>query len=241
MSYAVISDVHSNLHALTAAFDDIKKRNVDEVFFIGDAVGYGPQPDKCIDLLKKNCKVLLAGNHDWAVIGYTDVEYFNEYAMKAVIWTQNVITEEHFNDLESFSIVKSVKELDTFLVHSTPKDPEKWSYLFTLDDAKANFNYFKQRLCFIGHSHRPVIIEMNKSGELLIFEGGATLNDNSRYIINTGSVGQPRDNDPRLSYVLVSDESIQVVRVEYDIKKTQDEMLKCGLPDRLIQRLSFGV
>ncbi len=241
MAYAVISDIHANLHALNAVLRDIEKRNVDEIFFTGDIVGYGPRPDVCIDIIKKNCKILIAGNHDWAVIGYTDIEYFNEHAAQAVVWTQNVISNEHIKDLENFSLIKSSKENNAFFVHSTPKEPEKWSYIYSLDVAEVNFRFFKQQLCFVGHSHRPVILEKNAAGEIKINEGHATINSDSRYIINSGSVGQPRDGNSRSAYSIVRDDFIEIVRVEYDIKKTQQEMAQVGLPDRLIERLSYGM
>ncbi len=240
MSYAVISDVHSNLHALNAVLFDIRTRGIDEIYFVGDAVGYGPQPDTCIEALKSNCNILLAGNHDWAVIGYTSIQYFNEYARRAVIWTQENISSESFEDLEKFMIAKTLKEKDALLVHSTPKDPEMWHYLFTLSDAEKNFNYFKEKICFIGHSHSPIIIERNDSGEILVYAYSVEFKNERQYIINVGSVGQPRDGDPRASYAVLNDESVEIVRVEYDIKKTQEEMEAADLPRMLIDRLSYG-
>ncbi len=241
MPYAVISDVHSNLHALHAVIRDIESRNIDEIYFSGDAVGYGPQPDTCIEIIKNHCKILIAGNHDWAVINYTDITYFNEYARKAILWTQHTISEKYINDLQEFHLVKSSKDRNAFFVHATPKDPENWHYLLSLYDAEVNFRYFHQPLCFLGHSHTPVIVERLFSGELLVHKNYVEVKQQSRYIVNVGSVGQPRDGDPRASYAIVHDNAIEIVRVQYDIKKTQEEMERAFLPQRLVERLSSGL
>ncbi|MBF0343875.1 MAG: metallophosphoesterase family protein [Nitrospirae bacterium] len=240
MAYAVISDVHSNFHALDTVLKDISSRHIEEIYFVGDAVGYGPQPDLCIDLLKANCEILIAGNHDWAVLGYTSIEYFNIHAVEAVLWSRNVITEEHIQDLEKFNLLKSSEKRNALFVHATPKDPENWDYLFSVKDAEINFENFHQKFCFIGHSHTPVIIELPQSGEVLVHRAKIEINGTSRYIINDGSVGQPRDGDPRASYAIVDDSSIEIVRIQYDIAKTQREMEAAKLPFRLIERLTYG-
>ncbi|MEW6068917.1 MAG: metallophosphoesterase family protein [Nitrospirota bacterium] len=241
MYYAVISDVHSNLDALEAVFNDIKKRKIEKIFFIGDAVGYGPDPNECIDILVKRCKILLAGNHDWGVLGLTDISYFNEYARYAVEWTKEVLTESNIKLLQSFHVKKEVKNDDMLLVHSTPKNPEEWHYLLTLWDAELNFQYFENRFCFIGHSHKPVIIERFPSGELGVHKETTRFKKTNRYIINAGSVGQPRDGDPRACYAIVDDEKIEIVRIPYNIKAVQEKMKKRHLPGPLIERLSRGV
>jgi diadenosine tetraphosphatase ApaH/serine/threonine PP2A family protein phosphatase len=241
MSYAIISDVHANLHALEAVLVDIKARGIHEVHFGGDAVGYGPKPNECIRLLKAECKTLIAGNHDWALIGYTDIEYFNRYAAAAILWSRGVVTQEHFGDLTALKILKSLEEHDALLVHSTPLEPENWNYLFSPDDLEKNFLHFTQKICFVGHSHFPVIVEKQADGELSGYKNRIEFNDSCRYIINVGSVGQPRDHDPRAAYAVLDDNAVEIVRVEYDFKKTQKEMTDAGLPDKLIDRLSHGV
>jgi predicted phosphodiesterase len=241
MPYAVISDVHANLHALIAVLADIKKRKISEIFFTGDAVGYGPRPNECIDLIKANCKITLAGNHDWAAVGYTDITYFNQYAKHAVAWTTQELSDEHFNSLTNFNLIKSSKDHDALFVHATPHEPERWSYIFSVEQVEENFARFTQSLCFIGHSHLPVIFELSNSGELFIHKDLVSKNIGSRYIVNTGSVGQPRDNDHRSSYGLVYEDRIEIIRVSYNIKKTQAEMKSAGLPEMLINRLSVGM
>lgn len=240
MHYAILSDVHSNLEALDAVLKDIRKRKINEILFLGDAVGYGPNPNECIELLKDKCKVLLAGNHDWGVLGLTDIEYFNEYARAAIEFTKGILTEKNRKALNTFPIIKNMKKENMLLVHSTPKEPEKWHYLLTLWDAEMNFHYFNQRICLLGHSHQPFIIERVPSGEMVTRKSKAKLGESERYIINVGSVGQPRDRDPKTCYAIIDDEKVELVRVPYDIETTQKKMMKEGLPLPLIERLSRG-
>jgi len=239
--YAFISDVHSNLEALCAVFDNIERRGVSDVCFIGDAVGYGPDPNECLDLLKERCRAFVAGNHDWAVLGYTPTDYFNPNARAAIEWTVNVISEEGIAFLKSFGIIKVIPEGRFFLVHATPKDPDSWNYIRTLYDAEVNFHYFEEHACISGHSHMPVIIERLPSGEFLHCRDRVRHSETSRYLINAGSVGQPRDGDPRASYVIISGDDIEIIRVDYDFCKTQIKMREAGLPESLIERLERGV
>ncbi len=238
--YAILSDVHSNLEALKAVLEDIEKRDIKNIIFLGDAVGYGPDPDAVVSILKDKCLCLLAGNHDWAVIDYTPSEYFNEAARAAIEWTKEQITKETFETLKGFQIVKVIEDDSLFCVHSTPKDPDAWNYLLTIEDAEINFHYFEEQFCFVGHSHRPFIVEKLPTGELLTYKDRVDIKSTSRYIVNAGSVGQPRDGDPRAAYALLSEDVIEIVKVEYDIKLTQKKMLKEGLPEMLIERLERG-
>jgi predicted phosphodiesterase len=239
MRYAVLSDVHSNLEALEAVLKDIDQRKIGDILFLGDAVGYGPNPNECIELLAKKCKILLAGNHDWGAIGLTDITYFNEYARYAVEWTSKVITEKNKKILKSLPVQMELKDDDILLVHSTPRDPHEWHYLLTLWDAEINFHYFHNHFCFLGHSHQPFIIERLPSGELITYKDGIRTRKSSRYIVNAGSVGQPRDGDPRACYTIL-DEEIKLMRIPYDIVSVQDKMKILHLPYPLIERLSAG-
>jgi len=240
MRFAVISDVHANLEALEAVLKDIRKRRVEGILFLGDAVGYGPNPNECLQMLSDNCRILLAGNHDRAAAGLTDIEYFNEYAKKAVLWTRQVLTEKSRKLIENLPVQQKLKKENVLLVHSSPKEPEAWHYLVTLWDAEVNFQYFDERICILGHSHLPFVIERLPSGEMITYNSTAGLGQNERYIINAGSVGQPRDGDPRACYVLFEGGSSEFVRVEYNIKETQLKMRNAGLPLPLIERLSRG-
>lgn len=241
MRYAVISDVHSNLEAVQSVLEDIKKEGIEEILFLGDAVGYGPDPEECLNILNAECKILIAGNHDMAVIGLTDIGLFNSAARTAIEWTSQRINVNNILLLKKFKISENIPEKDISLFHSTPKEPEKWSYLETNFDAEVNFHYFDSKICFLGHTHKPSIIEKKPSGDMLFHRDDVRLSKASRYIVNAGSVGQPRDKDPRACYCIFDEGLIRFRRIEYDIKTTQDKMTQYGLPDYLIERLSYGV
>ena len=240
MRSAILSDVHANLEALEAVLQDADARKIENILFLGDAVGYGPDPNECVEILMKRCKVFLAGNHDWGVLGQTDITYFNEHARTAIEWTKGVLTKKNLKNLKSFLLQKELEKEDMLLVHSTPKEPEGWHYLLTLWDAEINFHYFSNKYCFIGHTHYPFIIERLPSGDLVTYKEKASKGEMERYIMNVGSVGQPRDGDPRASYAIVDDEKLEIVRVPYDVESVQKKMSKAGLPSLLIERLATG-
>lgn len=240
MRLAVISDVHANVEALEAVLKDIGKRGIGEILFLGDAVGYGPDPNECVELLKENCKVLIAGNHDWAAAGLTDIDYFNEDARAAVLRTKEVLTDKNRKVLAALPVVKNLKKENILLVHSTPKEPEAWHYLLTLWDAEINFSYFDAAICILGHSHQPFVIERLPSGEMVTRRDETDIGENERYIINAGSVGQPRDGDPRACYAVIEERKVKFVRVRYDFERTQKRMREAGLPLPLIERLATG-
>jgi len=240
MYCALLSDVHANFEALDAVLRDVDRRGIPDILFLGDAVGYGPDPNECVDLLVERCKVLLAGNHDRAAIGLQDISYFNIYARNAIEWTMKVLTEKNRGIIGSWPFEEEMKDEDVLLVHSTPKEPSEWHYLLTLWDAETNFQYFDNKFCFLGHSHQPFVIEKVPSGELVTHKDGTRIREGSRYIINTGSVGQPRDGDPRACYAVMNGEDIDIVRVSYDIASVQDKMKKERLPEPLIERILVG-
>jgi diadenosine tetraphosphatase ApaH/serine/threonine PP2A family protein phosphatase len=238
--YAVLSDVHSNVEALEAVLEDIGRRGIREILFLGDAVGYGPDPDVCVALLQEQCGLLLAGNHDWGACGLTDISNFNENARAAILWTRGVLRAEHLAMLGALPVRVELREKNVTLVHSTPWETEKWHYLLYLGDADLNFRHFDTGVCFIGHSHSPVIIEQNASGRITSKKEEASLSTGSRFIINVGSVGQPRDGDPRACYALVVDGRVEFVRVPYRVERTQEKMARAGLPLFLRERLAAG-
>ncbi|MCX8031505.1 MAG: metallophosphatase family protein [Thermodesulfovibrionales bacterium] len=242
MVYAIISDVHSNLEALQAVLEDLKKRAIKELYFLGDAVGYGPDPDECLKILESECLVQIAGNHDKAVLGEISTKNFNLYARKAIEWTQEKINSQSLSLLKKYNLYQSISSKDIFLVHATPKNPDHWTYLQTLAEADENFNCFNQKICFIGHTHRPFIVEKKPSTELVVYNKNIIeLSEGSRYIVNVGSIGQPRDGDPRACYCIYNDGIIEFHRIAYEIKITQKKMLDYSLPDYLIERLSYGL
>ncbi len=242
MRLAAISDVHSNLEALEAVLVDLRNRKITRKAFVGDAVGYGPEPNEVTERIKSECRSgSVAGNHDWAVLGLTDVEYFNPVARAAILWTERAASVETRKTLESWPLAKVLKKDDLLLVHSTPVSPEEWHYLVSPSQAAAFFGSFSERICVVGHSHVPFIAELRTGGEVTAYSGGAELKEGCRYIVNAGSVGQPRDRDPRAAYALFEDDRVEIVRVAYDIAATQKKMAAAGLPEPLIERLSYGL
>ncbi len=244
MMMAVLSDIHANLEALSAVISDTKKRGIKNIIFLGDAVGYGPDPEVVVEILKSECISMIAGNHDRAVIEPELDEYFNEIARLAIVWTRSVLSERVKRFFKNLPFVSRYKhnEIDILSVHASPREPEKWHYILTLRDAQINFYYFNEKICFIGHSHYPFVVERADSGELTVrTDNPFILKDNCRYIINAGSVGQPRDGDPRACYVIFNGREIEFIRLQYDLKKTQKKMKEAGLPAPLIERLEKGV
>lgn len=242
MKYAILSDVHSNLEALESVLQEIRQECPDRKIFLGDAVGYGPDPNRVVELLVGHCDVLLAGNHDWAALGWTDIQYFNPYAQDAILWTQKALTPANLERLKGLKLEWT--EGDLRGAHATPKEPDQWHYLFTLSDATRNFRGFSEKVCFIGHSHVPLFLERDLSGAIHVYpqRESLTLREGCRYIINVGSVGQPRDGDPRACYALYDSEgqTVQWKRAVYDIARVQEKMRRQHLPGYLVERLVQG-
>ena len=243
MRYAIIADIHANLAAFTAVLDDIKRRGgVEEVWCLGDVIGYGPDPHQCIDLLRQYDHVCVAGNHDRAAIGKMGTSYFNPDAAAASHWTAQQLSPDDVAYLESLPLV--IQKDDFTLVHGSPRDPI-WEYLFSTGTAKENFAHFQSPFCLVGHSHMPLIFEYDEAGISFLkkFPSDAILTlAKNRLIINPGGVGQPRDSDPRASYATYDSETrvIRLYRVPYDIGTTQARMAEYRLPGNLITRLSYG-
>lgn len=241
MRYAVLSDIHSNLEALRASIEAISKDSVEAYIVAGDIVGYGADPDECIALTKSlNPSVLTAGNHDWGVLGLLDLEYFNESAREAIVWTKKIIKKEGLDFLRSLELVREGNGFS--VVHGSLLDPEKFSYVISPGDAADMMNLMKQPVSFIGHSHTVEIYYGNEKTLKHASEGVVKIDRKLKYVINAGSVGQPRDGDPRASYVIYDDErhTAEIKRVEYDIPRAQKKIIDSGLPERLALRLSKG-
>ena len=241
MKAAIISDIHSNLEALRAVIKDIKKRRIKRIFCLGDLVGYGANPNECVELCTKESKFLVAGNHDWATLDKTDVSVFNPVAAEAIRWTQSNITKSNIALLKKYELTARVDSI--LLVHASPMKPESWSYLFSLEEFKQQFEFFSEQVCFVGHSHIPSAVFQDANGYTdFLRDNPFPLIDTRRYIVNTGSVGQPRDADPRASYAIFdgNKKSIEIVRLDYNIPLAQQKVLDAGLPDVLAERLLTG-
>ena len=241
MRYAIFSDIHSNIEAFDAVLEDIKNTGVDKRLFLGDVVGYGPNPNECIERLLEVSDITLGGNHDWAVVGKTPDDYFNPFAKEAVEWTRSQLKDEH----KEFLLRTSASDIvDGFQVaHSSPYNPEEWRYILSYHDASENYDYMQSNLCFIGHSHQPVVIEfLGKEDVEASRVQFKELDKEKKCIVNTGSVGQPRDANVKSCWVLYDSEnhSVEYRRVTYDVAAVQAKMEKIGLPRYLIDRLGIG-
>lgn len=242
MKIALISDIHANMEALENVLRDIDKQGVEKIHFLGDAVGYGCNPDECVKKINQYCDIKILGNHDYALMGLESIESFNHAAKISMKWTQSRAKKKTVSIMTDFEMETDF--LDFHLVHSSPKIPEQWNYILSPDQASAEFKEFSQTVCFIGHSHIPTVFKMTKENtvyqnEIIEIE----LEEDCRYIVNVGSVGQPRDNDPRACYMIANTETNTLAyrRVEYDVSKTQTKMREASLPEFLIERLAIGV
>jgi predicted phosphodiesterase len=237
----VYSDVHSNIEALKAVEEAINKEGDAQKIFIGDVVGYGADPNECVERVGAFADHALAGNHDHAVLDLTDSSGFNPYAKAAISWTKEAITPASVKYLKSLEIKKILGEVS--FVHSTPYQPEKWNYILTLQSASFNFDYFDSRICFIGHSHVPIILTRNSHRKCYIHDGlHLEAKEDCKYIVNIGSVGQPRDGNPQACYAVYDpeEETVQIKRVSYDVSVAQKKIIDVGLPRYLADRLQSG-
>lgn len=240
MRYAVFSDVHSNLEAFEAVLDAAKTSRVDSYLFIGDIVGYGADPSPCIALLRSLACPVVAGNHDWASVEKTPTEYFNEAAAEAVLWTRERLSEFERAYLCGQGLVHETPHF--CLVHGTLDHPEEFDYMTDGGRAARTFYLLRQQICFVGHSHMPGVFV--DDGEKVTYHGTEkiAIEAGRRYIINDGSVGQPRDGDPRASFCIYDTEasSVEFRRVPYDIASAQKKIRQAGLPGILADRLFLG-
>jgi diadenosine tetraphosphatase ApaH/serine/threonine PP2A family protein phosphatase len=244
MRILIVSDIHSNVVALEAVL--AAAGAYDALWCLGDTIGYGPRPNECVDLIRANADVCISGNHDLACLAKIDLRDFNPDARKANIWNGDQLTELNRTWLETLPAATAINGRFT-LAHGSPREPV-WEYLLMPDQALANFELFGQQVCFIGHSHVQLGFSLHSGFdrvERFLPEAGQTLrlDAHTRYFINPGSVGQPRDQDPRAAYAVLDTaaDTVRFHRVDYEITKTQRQMVEAGLPPALIRRLEFGM
>jgi len=238
--YAVLSDIHANLEALQAVLADAAPRT-DAVLCLGDLVGYGADPVACIETVAERAEAIVSGNHEHAVAGLIDLDWFNVHARAAAEWTQERLDVDHRSYLGALPLVAEVG--DATLVHASPDRPDEWEYLLTAQDGFEVFGAFKTRLCFFGHSHLAGAWSLGSSGPE--HRAGAVeleLERGRRYLVNVGSVGQPRDRDPRASYAIwdLDRGVVTIRRVAYDVEAARAKILRGGLPRFLADRLAWG-
>lgn len=241
MLYGICSDIHSNACAFRSVLQSMKDNGVERKICLGDLVGYGPDPDECVQLARDNMDVCLIGNHDSVASGKESSEGFNQYAKKAIDWTSQHLSKDSVEYLHSLPY--KVEENDIFFVHASPYSPQSWFYITELEDALDAFDNFKERYCFVGHTHSPVIVANREQAiPKILDEYEYTIEDTERLLVNVGSVGQPRDRDPRSCWCFLDTnaKSVRLIRVEYDVFYTQKRMESFGIDKFLIDRLSVG-
>jgi diadenosine tetraphosphatase ApaH/serine/threonine PP2A family protein phosphatase len=241
MTWAFFSDVHGNIEALQAVAADIKTHGVDRALFLGDAIGYGASPNECVELISEITEFQLIGNHDEAALASSTPFDFNRHARAAVDWTREALTKESRRTMENWLLETQWEGLR--FAHSSPDRPGRWDYVLDPNDAEDAFHAFGEQTCFIGHTHQPIIFK--KIGDSLpvgTIREECELDDSTRYLINVGSVGQPRDGDPRACYALFDPETSRVMyrRLEYDVNQAQTRIRKATLPTALADRLGIG-
>ena len=242
MKLGIISDVHANLEALTTALDWLDGEGVDHTLCLGDVVGYGADPNPCCELIRERCTVTLMGNHDAATVGCMDVGYYYDAAKRAIHWTREVLTEDNFRWLYSLPYTH-VRDSCAFF-HAAPVRPSGFYYVVQTKDAQAHTGIYEQlrRWNFIGHSHltNQYALKQKKAQDVTGKELRAE--KDRKYIINVGSVGQPRDRDPRLCFGVFDTEKehFRHVRLEYDIEGAAEKIDKAGLDEKFARRLFTG-
>lgn len=240
MKYAVIGDIHANLEALEAVIEECQKHNVQKYLCIGDIVGYNANPSECLEMVRSlPLGGVVMGNHDEQAAEDTELVGFNPQAAFAIEWTRKNLSQEQRTWLGNLRL--SIQMGKITIVHATLDSPRRWGYIFDKHSAGASFSYQFSQVCFCGHSHVPLAFE--KFGTI---QGGKysdiRVQPGHKYLVNVGSVGQPRDGDWRSAFVTYDTEEnlIQLHRIPYDIKTAQDKILKAGLPERLAVRLERG-
>ncbi len=248
---AIISDIHANLHALSAVVDDVQLEQCTDIVCLGDVVGYCAYPRECLDYIRSlNCPIV-KGNHDAEVVADTNVN-MNPMAREAMEWTRAQLDEDRLTWLSRLQFQRIVRSTFT-IVHSSLDQPKAWNYIINANDARGNFSRQFSRLCFHGHTHVPKVFmwdghcatEQRELAGMLAEYGvvDVTLQEGTKYFVNVGSVGQPRDGDPRACYAIYDSDTNTVTfkRVEYDVAAAQDAIIQAGLPRYLADRLGTGV
>lgn len=238
MYCAVVSDIHSNLEAFEAVLREIEKRKPDKIISPGDVVGYGADPGECLKLATQHCQEIVLGNHDEAVENITLRDDFNPDAREAVEWTAGVLSKEDQGIIRHWTRLVIDQENDVTLAHGSPYQPEEYYYVLGSYQARIAFPSFSTSVCFIGHTHVPALFSEKGAASYLV-SGRYSLRREDRYLINPGSVGQPRDRDKRASLAFYDSEKLEleIVRLDYDNWKAADKIKKAGLPAFLAERL----
>jgi predicted phosphodiesterase len=245
LKLGIFSDVHGNIEALEAVLAFFRSRNVTEYLCLGDIVGYGADPEECVRTVRELHGVIIAGNHDQGAIGKTPVESFSPDARAALAWTRRHLTPFVRFYLDALELTEFLPAYSFRLVHGSPSAPRNWDYVVDWSDVEYEFGFYSERVCFIGHSHVPFAARLepgDSRAHRIRAQEFELRDDGSKYLMNVGSVGQPRDSDPRACAVIFdpNDHHVSYHRIEYDIATAQRKIINAGLPESLAARLAVG-
>jgi diadenosine tetraphosphatase ApaH/serine/threonine PP2A family protein phosphatase len=240
MIYIIFSDVHGNLEAFDAAVKSMPDAKDKKLLCAGDVVGYGANPNECIDKVISLGASNIKGNHEAAALGQMDISIFNRSAAEAIRWTTKQLMPDGSAYIDSLPLIH--EEPSFTMVHGTLHDPEDFRYMLTNVEAAQTFEVLEKKICFVGHSHVPAVFSLEDGRMDLSFKNKFKLKKKAKYIINVGSVGQPRDGDRRACYCVYDSarEEVELRRVEYDVETAQKKIIDAGLPRMLADRLTFG-
>ncbi|MDX2080007.1 MAG: metallophosphoesterase family protein [Terrimicrobiaceae bacterium] len=239
MRFAIFGDIHANLHALQTVLADAQSQNCTHFVCMGDVVGYNAFPHECLQIVRELDCPVVKGNHDEQASMFGDQEGFNPLAEEAMNWTRDQLSESEKEWLRALRLQRQVR--DFTIVHATLDTPHRWGYVFNQLDAAASFSYQHTGICFIGHTHAPKAYIRDGSVRTIALDT-LVLQPGKKYLINVGSVGQPRDGDPRAAYCIYDTAANEVIlrRLDYDLPAAQRAILDAGLPSRLAERLAVG-
>lgn len=241
MRYGIFSDIHSNLGALEAVLEEFKKESIDKYLCVGDVVGYATEPKECIKIVKEAAMITVAGNHDWAAVNLFSTDYFNPQAREAILWTRNNLDEKDGSYLASLKLVYTNEDLT--LVHGTLDNPQDFNYLTDGHIAEETFRALETDVCFVGHTHVPGFFVKYKDDRIHYRQDNEIMiRAENRYIVNVGSVGQPRDGNPSCAYCIydTKKKEIRIERLNYNSEATRNKIISAGLPRFLGDRLIIG-
>ena len=239
MKYAILGDIHANWEALSAVLNDAEEHGVTRYACTGDVVGYNADPKACLQSIRKlKCNVV-QGNHDYYAACNESMELFTPMAQKSIYWTRKHLSPFERKYLRELPLILDIENFT--IVHSSLSNPHSWSYIFKRNAAEANFRNQFNSVCFFGHTHVPLAFIKGSTIEKGFYET-LHINPNHQYLVNVGSVGQPRDRNPLAAYVIydLEEQTVTMRRVKYDIPATQQKIRKAGLPFRNALRLSHG-
>jgi len=239
MRYLIFSDIHANLDALDRVSEEILRMRPDIVISLGDVVGYGANPNECIERVEDIAHIKIAGNHDLAATGLIDIDNFNPIAKEAILWTREKLKTGYGTILGDYDTIRRYGE--ALFAHASPISPLDWEYVYTINQAREIFDAFIEKFIFIGHTHIPAIISYTPGEGCRVEETNRIeIHEDKRYLVNVGSVGQPRDGIAAASIVILDEKKkvISIRRIPYDVRTAQEKIISVGLPESLALRLA---